>query len=832
MCSQRLLFLVLFAAVLTLTAQGFGQAPPSADSYVTDVYPAANDGSSQILPVQHGTTSYIQFDLSGFPPSTAVSKATLRLYVNAVVAPGTFDAYVVLKAWTERGITFTNAPTLGGSATGGRGSAVAASSVNQFVMLDITSLAQGWLDGSIPNHGIALVLAGTIGSFSFDSKESTGTGHEPELQVITAGTSSSFTGVSTIPPTAKLSTSSDRLQAPGPGPDVYIDNGTALQTGANFNIDGNGTAGVLNATNAIQLQANPFISLSGWLSQSTGYNAGAVNTGDANTFVGVFAGQQNTSGAYNTVIGAQANAANQTGSYNTVVGGWAGIHNVGINNSFYGAYSGYSNTIGLNNMFFGTNAGHLNTTGNNNFFLGAGSGYNNTTGSNNTFLGYLSGQNADATANNNLYIGSLGAAGESNTTRIGDPSSQTAAYIAGINGAATSGGAPVFVDSSGKLGTGGGMVNFSQVSGTLSSPQFTGTYTSQVTLANTTNVFDGSFTGNGAGLTNVVSGASWPIVKESANYTVQLSDFSTPSTVGNFVVATGAVSLTFTLPNPAPANGQCVAIGNVIDAGINSNANAYLTVSGNGLQIDATSSYVSTHPRRANYFYCSDGVGYYRLGYVQNGVSEIGPWLKTVDTGAVNAYQTTFRNGMDFGLSQGSMIFLQVLAANTSGTPTLNVNGLGAKKILRYGNQSLAPGDLNPNAYALLIYDGSFWELLNPQTINGTVTAVTATGPLVSTGGVAPNISCPTCNTAQTIAGSSGTIGGIALSAGTCTSGTASVAGAVVGHPVSVSASDGSLPDGLTVLSAAVTSSGTVTVQLCAIANNTPAAKSYNVMTQ
>jgi hypothetical protein len=253
---------------------------------------------------------------------------------------------------------------------------------------------------------------------------------------------------------------------------------------------------------------------------------------------------------------------------------------------------------------------------------------------------------------------------------------------------------------------------------------------------------------------------------------------------------------------------------------------------GNGLQIDATSAFSSTHPRRANYLYCSDGAGYYRLGYVQNGVSEIGPWLKTVDTGTVNVYQTTFRNGMDFGLSQGSMIFLQVLSANTSTTPTLNVNGLGAKKILRYGNQALAVGDLNPNAYALLIYDGTFWELLNPQTINGTVTAVTATGPLVSSGGAAPNISCPTCNTAQTLTGSTGTIGGSALSPGTCTSGTASVAGAVIGHPVSVGASDGSLPNGLTILSAAVTSSGTVTVQLCAVASNTPTAKTYNVATQ
>jgi len=74
------------------------------------------------------------------------------------------------------------------------------------------------------------------------------------------------------------------------------------------------------------------------------------------------------------------------------------------------------------------------------------------------------------------------------------------------------------------------------------------------------------------------------------------------------------------------------------------------------------SSVLPTMPRRTAYLYCSDGTNYYRLGYAQNGVSEIGPWLETVN----NTYQTTFRNGMDFGLSPGSMIFLMV--KNAMGT--------------------------------------------------------------------------------------------------------------------------------------------------------------------
>jgi hypothetical protein len=81
------------------------------------------------------------------------------------------------------------------------------------------------------------------------------------------------------------------------------------------------------------------------------------------------------------------------------------------------------------------------------------------------------------------------------------------------------------------------------------------------------------------------------------------------------------------------------------------------------------------------------------------------------------------------------------------------------------------------------------------------------------------------------LAGTTAPIGGRAITAGTCLSGTVTVAGAAVGHTVGVSATDGTLPNPLIVLSAAVTSANTVTVQLCPISAVTPTAKSYNVTT-
>ena len=79
------------------------------------------------------------------------------------------------------------------------------------------------------------------------------------------------------------------------------------------------------------------------------------------------------------------------------------------------------------------------------------------------------------------------------------------------------------------------------------------------------------------------------------------------------------------------------------------------------------------------------------------------------------------------------------------------------------------------------------------------------------------------------LAGTTGSIGGSALTTGTCAMGTAKIPGATVGHTVEVSASDGTLPNPLIVLSAAVTAANTVSVQLCAISAVTPVAKSYNV---
>src|SRR5271165_5090781 len=135
-CKSSIALSIAFLALMSLSS--LAQAPPSADAYVTSIQHAANFGSSAILPVQAGTTSYVRLNLGALPANTSIAKATLQLYVNAVAAPGSFDVYQVDGPWNERGLNRNNAPSLGASATGGRPVSVTASSLNQFLLIDIT----------------------------------------------------------------------------------------------------------------------------------------------------------------------------------------------------------------------------------------------------------------------------------------------------------------------------------------------------------------------------------------------------------------------------------------------------------------------------------------------------------------------------------------------------------------------------------------------------------------------------------------------------------------------------------------------------------------------
>ena len=164
------------------------QVPPSGDTYVSSSFAKTNFGSGISLVVAPGTNSYVQFNLSGIPAGANIDKASLRLFVDAIGAKGSFDVYELNSSWNENSLTYNSPPPgLGISATGGHPVAITASSQDQFLLIDITTLVQGWVNRTIPNNGVALALTSSSGAFSFDSKESLLTGNFPELEIVFNG---------------------------------------------------------------------------------------------------------------------------------------------------------------------------------------------------------------------------------------------------------------------------------------------------------------------------------------------------------------------------------------------------------------------------------------------------------------------------------------------------------------------------------------------------------------------------------------------------------------------------------------------------------------------
>src|SRR5258708_28566230 len=118
---MKRVYVCLAVAVLLLSSVALAQsAPPSADTYSNAGKNSTgfNYGTATLLVVQtNGSNSYLQFNLSTVPAGATINKATLRLFVDAIVTPGSCDVYQLNTGWLESTLTFNNAPPLDVSAT-------------------------------------------------------------------------------------------------------------------------------------------------------------------------------------------------------------------------------------------------------------------------------------------------------------------------------------------------------------------------------------------------------------------------------------------------------------------------------------------------------------------------------------------------------------------------------------------------------------------------------------------------------------------------------------------------------------------------------------------
>jgi hypothetical protein len=292
-----------FALLAFLSASAFAQAPPSADTYSNSTLRNQTNGSSILLVVQHGSDTYIKFNLATLPATPSIAKATLRVYVDAVVSSGSFDVYQLNSSWSESTLTYNNAPPLGISATGGNPVAITASSMNQFVLIDITSLVQGWANGTIANNGIALALTTSSGAFSFDSKESILTSHHPELEIALNGA---------VGPQGPAGPAGATGPRGGVGPQGPIGPtgaaGATGATGAQGPQGATGTQGSMGLTGPQGPQGpqgptgtnGTGFNFTGVFSSSTSYNVNDVATYNGSTYVAILANQGGNTPDQNT----------------------------------------------------------------------------------------------------------------------------------------------------------------------------------------------------------------------------------------------------------------------------------------------------------------------------------------------------------------------------------------------------------------------------------------------------------------------------------------------------------------------------------------------------
>jgi hypothetical protein len=223
-CGLASILICLLAAITQ------AQMTPSDDAYINTASPTTNYGSAVTLGVvSPAQTTYIRFDLSSIPAGYTganVAKASLKIYVNAVTAAGSFNVDFVNGTWSEKTITANLAPALGTTIAGSV--PLAKANVHDYLIIDITSAVDAWLNGTQANDGIALVANSPL-SASLDSKENTSQSQPAELDIV-------FSGGGTI---------------------------SGITTTAGSGLIGGGTSGTLNLSLANTCSANQVLKWSG-----------------------------------------------------------------------------------------------------------------------------------------------------------------------------------------------------------------------------------------------------------------------------------------------------------------------------------------------------------------------------------------------------------------------------------------------------------------------------------------------------------------------------------------------------------------------------------------
>jgi trimeric autotransporter adhesin len=388
-------------ALKAADADTLGGLPASA-YMTTQSFAALNARSTTAAP---GSTAILATAVAA-PASAAQSTASLPSATEATPTGGGTANFIPL--WTST----TN---LGNSklfqSTGGN---IGVGTIAPVVLLDVNG-------DSIFRGSFQLVPQGTASattgqpSHSYQWEASTYNSSTKKAVTTAYGFRATPLGNNTTNPTSTL----DLYYGPGGG--TLTDTGLSINNKGIFTfVAGQTFPGASATVNEVNLP-NSTSATNGVL--TIGGNVFLNDFGDpSNTFVGEHAGGlMKSSGANgaNTAVGEFALNANTTGTQNTAMGGESLLFNTtGGNNSGLGVGALFNNTTGNHNTGVGIDALIANTTGTGNVGLGSQTGLGNATGNYNVFLGYQASASTDALLNA-IAIGAFSTVNESNAMVLG-----------------------------------------------------------------------------------------------------------------------------------------------------------------------------------------------------------------------------------------------------------------------------------------------------------------------------------------------------------------------------------------------------------------------------
>ena len=177
------------------TAQQTVTLAANADGQINGTSPNTEYGNSNtMLTYETGTLrSLARFNTSSIPTGTPLVDAKLRLYVSSIGARSgstlTLQARALTQSWSEGSFTWNRRTssslwtTPGGDFTGSEAGtvAIAPAFTSGWVELDITALAQAWVDGVTANNGVIYSHA-LSDQINFDTKEG-GATNAPQLVI-------------------------------------------------------------------------------------------------------------------------------------------------------------------------------------------------------------------------------------------------------------------------------------------------------------------------------------------------------------------------------------------------------------------------------------------------------------------------------------------------------------------------------------------------------------------------------------------------------------------------------------------------------------------------